>query len=81
MPLPLDANMSLQGYSKPGDTQCSQPKSAMIFRLSTDAMNRLADPVQSHKVSVVFGDKPVRVLSTARRALCFCPHLSFAACR
>ncbi|KAF7793964.1 hypothetical protein EIP86_005088 [Pleurotus ostreatoroseus] len=59
MPLPLDTNLALQGHSKPGDTQCTQPKkNAMLFRLSSDAMARLADPAQASKSSVVFGDKP-----------------------
>lgn len=56
MPLPGNGVFSLQGHSKPGDTQCSKPKQAMIVRMSSETLDALDGQA---KMQFEFGDSPV----------------------
>jgi RNA polymerase II elongation factor ELL len=61
MPLPLDETLSLQGYSKPGQTVVSKPNSAYLVRLPPDLLDVLEAGVnagQESSVSVDFDSTP-----------------------
>lgn len=56
MPLPSNGVFSLQGHSKPGDTQYSKPKQAMMVRMSSETLDALES---QPKLQFEFGDNPV----------------------
>ena len=56
MPLPSNGVLPLQGYSKPGDTQYSKPKQAMIVRMTAETLEALEN---QPKMQFDFGNNPV----------------------
>jgi RNA polymerase II elongation factor ELL len=59
MPLPTNGTLSLQGYSRPGDTVHST-KQAMIVRMSAETLEALQFFPQHPQMDFEFGEKPVR---------------------
>lgn len=56
MPLPSDTPLSLQGYSRPGDTVQSKPKQAIIIRMSAPTLDALDALPQGAKLNVEFNE-------------------------
>jgi hypothetical protein len=63
MPLPANNTLSLQGYSRPGDTVHSKPKQAMIVRMSAETLEALEVFPQQPQMDFEFGDNPVCFIS------------------
>lgn len=61
MPLPANSTLSLQGYSKPGDSSYSKPKQAMIVRMSEEMLASLEN---TSKLEFEFGENNVRLSSS-----------------
>ncbi|KAF8906587.1 hypothetical protein CPB84DRAFT_406382 [Gymnopilus junonius] len=59
MPLPPNTNLSVLGYSRPGDTLQSKPKQAILVRLSSETLDALESfSTQPSQIQFEFGDNP-----------------------
>ncbi|KAJ7287622.1 hypothetical protein C8J57DRAFT_1284446, partial [Mycena rebaudengoi] len=55
MSLPANVKLSVQGHSRPGDTQHSVPKQAMIVRMTAETLDALQD---NPRMEFSFGSEP-----------------------
>lgn len=63
MPLPTNTQVALQGYSRPGEPVQTQPKTAMVVKLSEPMLEALQAAVLAgtdNNLRVRLGDDPVR---------------------
>jgi RNA polymerase II elongation factor ELL len=59
MPLPGNGVLSLHGHSRPGDTIHSNPKHAMIVRMSDETLELLEGYPNKLSMDFEFGENPV----------------------
>ncbi|KAF8632701.1 hypothetical protein AX17_004773 [Amanita inopinata Kibby_2008] len=67
MPLPPNCTLSLLGHSRPGDTVHSNPKQAILIRLSTETLDTLEANPDAMKVD--FRDNPILWIGASKFVL------------